>query len=734
MADQKDSGDFGNHDAPFDIRVLLVRFRRRLPVFLAIAALVMAMVTAYTLTRKPIYTATANVLVEPRQMDVLKSQTVTTADSNTVDTAVQVFTSRSLITRVVLRLHLYEDPEFNPSLVKPSQAALDSLAAPAARISLGSDPNQTAPSNSLVTDPALEAIIDGVQWRTAVRRAGLTYVINVSFTSSQAAKAARIANAVAEQYLIDQAEAKFSVARGNGDWLSSRLDSLRQEVEQADAAVQRFKIANNLLSSDGATMAEQEVSTLNQQIAAARADLSEKQARLQAAQDQVRRGGGGGDVTAALGSDVVRDLRKQRAEVSRRKAELETRYGPLYPDVNKTNRELADIDATIAQEISRILSNLSSEVQIARQRTNSLEGSRGNAKGSLASNNSAMVGLMELQRKADASRGVYEAFLARSKESAAQEGIQTADTRIASLAQPPNAPSSPNVKLNLALGLVLAVLAGLSVVVFLETLDSGLRTSTDVETLLRVPSIGAIPIIPGRNKRIENVDYVIEKPFSVFAESFRSLKASLMFSRNDRQVQIIAISSSLPGEGKTLTSMALGRSIAASGASVIILDGDLRRRMLTKSLDITAETGLIEVLEGKAKLEDVWLVDDVSGAIFLPVGETLTPTTDIINGPALTTLFDDLRNRFQFILIDTAPVMAVADTRIIASKADAVVFLVQWSKTPRQAALASLDLLLNAGAFIAGVCLTQVDLNKQSKHGYGDKLYYYNSYSKYYSE
>jgi capsular exopolysaccharide synthesis family protein len=712
-----------------DLHALFVRFLRRLPVFLVVFAAIMAGAVFYTYTRTPMYTAAASIVIEAPKTDVLRDNpTNTPTDSATVDTQVQVLGSRALAKRVVQRLGLQRDPEFNPALrPKSNKFNLKSL------IRLATPSTSTTAPRLTPAQQALENTTDVVLSRTRARRNGLTYVIDVSFTSVDGEKAANIANAIAQEFIFAQMDTKYQAARGASDWVNGRLSALAREVESNEAAVQQYKISHNLMSAQGATMAEQELSTLNQQIASARAELAEKQARLAAAQAQISRGGGGGDVAAALGSSVVSQLRQQRSEVSRKQAELETRYGPLHPDVKKVQRELADVDAQINEEIGRIISNLQAEVQVAQQRLGSLENSRARAQGSLGANNAAIVGLNELQRRADASRAVYEAFLNRSKETSAQEGLQRPDARVSSPAQAPSWPTSPNKPLNLALGFVLAVAGGVAAILLLENLDSGLRTSVDVEQKLRMPNIGSVPLLT-RTGRTPKASYVLTKPFSGFAEAFRNLKTSLTLARDDRQIRIVAIASALPGEGKTLTTTSFGRLLAQSGSKVLIVDGDVRRHMLTESFGRRPEVGLVEVLEGSARLEDALLTDEESGAHLLLLSDSPVPTEDLLSSDALTSLFARLREEYDFVVIDTAPVLAVAETRVIAVRADATIFLVKWSKTPRQAADAALDLLVNAGAFVAGVCLTQVDMSKQARFGYGDKLYYYHGYRKYYSE
>jgi capsular exopolysaccharide synthesis family protein len=226
----------------------------------------------------------------------------------------------------------------------------------------------------------------------------------------------------------------------------------------------------------------------------------------------------------------------------------------------------------------------------------------------------------------------------------------------------------------------------------------------------------------------------MDKPFSIFAEAFRSLKSSIWSSTKGLSSRIVAISSALPGEGKTLTTLSFGRSLARGGAKTLIIDADLRRRMLTVAMRRQVENGLVEVLEGYCSLDEAIVQDEVSNAHVLLLSDNPPPSTDLFNGPALGELFEQLKARFDIVVLDTAPVLAIADTRAIAAQADATIFLVRWAKTPRQAARSALDLLSGAGAYVAGVCLTNVDLAKQARVGYGDTLYYHDSFRKYYAE
>jgi len=720
----------GSSGETIDVERLIAAFRRRLWLFVAVAGVIAAVLMFVMLRQTPMYTATANVMINTRTEKVVDSQAVLsglTADTGTVDTEVEVLKSPQLAETVVDALKLDKDPEFNGALKSPGLigSVLGGKKAAAERAAPGA------------AEAERQAVIAAVGKQLTVRRVGLTYSITISFESTSAMKAATIANAFADAYLRSQLTAKFDATRQANSFLNTRLDTLRTQLQEADAAVSNYRVANNLLSSEGTTLTEQEISAYNQQLAQARAQQAEDEARLRTARAQLAAGSNGDDVGEALSSQVVQNLRAQRAVVSGRVAEMSGRYGERHPDMVRAQRELADIDQQIQAEIRRIVSNLEARVRVSQQRTASVEASLGGARGTLAANSAASVHLKELEGNAEAARNVYQSFLDRYKQTGAQEGVEQADARIASRAVPPSRQSSPNLMLAVALSIVVGAGAGLAAVVVAEIMDAGLATSDDVERKIGLASVASIPLMSSvaeANERgMQPIDYVLRKPLSGFAEAFRSLRTSILYAVPGQQGKIVVLTSALPGEGKTTTSICLARVAAQAGSKVLLLDCDLRRRAVTRTLGLTPENGLAEVLHGTATLESAVLLDQASGAYVLPLAHTASSTEDIFGLPAMDQLLARARASFDLVILDTAPVLALADTRILAGKTDVVVLLARWRKTPARAIGASVRLLQQANAQIAGVALTQVDMNAQSKHGYGDAGYYYDEYKKYYA-
>lgn len=717
-----------------DLQRLFTAFRRRLRLFSAVALAVFVTVVLVTLQATPKYTATSNVMLDTRKEKVTDVQEVLSglpADSSAVDTEVEVLKSRQLAERVTKALNLETDAEFNSAVAKPTgiKALLGGLGA-----LVGAAPPKEVSLSPLAQQKAHERVVDRVLAGLSVKRSGLTYVINVSYESTSPEKAAIIANKFADLYLLEQLEAKFDATQQATKWLNSRLEEMRGQVLADEAAVQQYKIANNLLSASGTSLTEQEISSYNQTLALARAQVAEDNARLSTARQQLARGSNGGDVGEALDSPVIQQLRAQRAQVSGQVADLAGRYGERHPEMLKAKRQLSDIDAQIQAEIQRIVSNLQAKAQVSSQRAGAIAGSLGGAKGTLASNSRAMVKLNELERNAEASRTLYESYLNRFKETSSQQGIEQSDARVVSKAKIPTAQSSPKVSLNLALGLILALGAGVASIVIAEMLDAGLATAEDVERRLDTSYLGAIPLLASvaEGRADAPIDYVVSKPLSSFSEAFRNLRASILYSRIGEQVKVVAITSSLPGEGKTTTSVCLARSSALQGLKTVIVDCDLRRRTVNRLLQTEPTIGLLEVLSGEATLDQALTIDDASGASFLPLAKSNFTPRDVFGTVAMDRLLAELRARFDLVILDTAPLLPVADTRVLAPKADVVVFLARWRKTPQHAVEAAFRLLAGTGAHVGGVALTQVDMKQQQKYGYGDPGYYYAEYKKYY--
>lgn len=725
----------------FDLGAMITVLRRRMWTLISSGVLVFLLVALVTLQLTPRYTAVAQVAIEVRQSQVMDFEAVMSGlppDSAAVDTEVEILRSRQLASAVVDRLGLVNYPEFNAWLREPG--FVDGI-----KGVLRGMVSALVPRSGSADDDAEEAARDGVVAAlleaTSVRRAGLTYVINIVATSESPTLARDIANAYADQYIVSQLEAKYEATERANEWLNARVETLRDQVRAREAAVAQFRNEAGLLDAEGANITEQQITDVSAQLVLQRAQLAEADARLRNLRQQLDRGASADSISEVLRSDVIRDLRSQQAEISRRRGELSSRYGPRHPQILTVERELADVASQIDLEIQRIVNNLDNDVDVARERVRSLEASLASLRDELAENYSALVRLRELEREAEASRTLFESILARFQQTSEQQSLTESDARVVSMAAQPRQPSSPNVMLNLALGLVFGGLAGIGLVVLLEVFDNGLHSGGEIEGRLGQAHISSVPRIHSgmmsafSRKQVSPVKYITEKPLSSFAESFRNIRSAIRLNAMDAPIKTVAVTSAVPGEGKTTVTACLGQVAALADSRVLVIDCDLRRRLLTLEVAPDSEVGLLQVLSGDASLSDAIRHLDATGLDVLPLSASQFTPKDVFGSSAFGELLATVRNQYDLVLLDTAPVLAVADTAAIVSQVDATICAVRWRKTPVSLSRMALSALESAKARMLGVVLNNVDLKAQARYGYGGGYYgYYQAYQKYYSQ
>jgi succinoglycan biosynthesis transport protein ExoP len=711
-----------------DLAALLTVLRRRLALFLGIAGAVTALAVLITAMQKPLYTAKSQIVLDMKQEQIAPStpQDASLAQPDRTDTEVQVLLSRRLADEVALSLHLAEDPTFDPALTPPAgiRASFWKL--------VGLMPPYVRPDPH--SPEIRRQMIDSLQGALQVTRLGETRAVEVSITATSAFYAAQIANEYARQYTGAQLRQKLQEKQVAVKFLASRLDELRAQAQADTQRVQQYRIANNLLSTSGASLTEQEISAYNQAVASAKAQEAEDEARLSTAQSQVRSGSSGDDVGEALSSGVVSGLRAKQAEISGRLADLQSRYGDNHPDVIKAKSELKDVDAQIQAEIGRVISNLQAKRTVSTDRLGSLSTTLSTARGSLQSNNAAMAGLDDLERRAQASQALYDTYLNRYKETVASGGTERADATVVSWADRPLMPSSPKWPLNIVLGVAIGLGAGFAAAFIAEMLFSGLTTGAEVEQQLGLAYLAGVPLTSTLSPRPRTTpEEAVAEPRSAFAEAFRSLRTSLQYIA-PRSPQVIAITSALPKEGKTTIAACLARSMALDGQRVIILDCDAVQSGLSRRLCPARRTsGLVELLNGEATFDEVMEVDAFSGAHVLPQASRHRGPPGQIVGDPMFALIDSLKEQYDHIIIDTAPVLPIAETRLITAIADATILVARWRHTPDHAIKAALRLLPPKYVNVVGVVLSKVNMKRQGSYGRGDAAYYYRDYKEYYS-
>jgi succinoglycan biosynthesis transport protein ExoP len=396
-------------------------------------------------------------------------------------------------------------------------------------------------------------------------------------------------------------------------------------------------------------------------------------------------------------------------------------------------KELRD---KIKMEIDRLVQGERGELTIARSREAALRDQIKRLEETVLTQNQQGIKLRDLERQAQSNRALYETFLNRSKETTQEEDIKQADARVISKAEPPEAPSSPNRPALLAGALVGGLLLGAVIVFLREHLDRTVRSPEQLEALSGIPSVGMIQLLRnvGKDKGRGVHSYLVDHPHSGFAESFRSLWVGLKHAHRDQTPRLIVVTSSLPGEGKSFTSLSLARTVAGLGARVALVDCDLRRPTIAKVTGVKSSHYFDEALAGSVSLSDVACKDPLTELDIYPSRPLGRPPLDLINSQRMLDILDSLRNDYDLVVIDTPPAMAVSDVQIIGQIADKVLFVVRWEKTPKDVVMTVLRTLRDVKIDVAGTLLTQVNLDRHARFGYGDAGYYYGKYKSYYKE
>lgn len=583
---------------------------------------------------------------------------------------------------------------------------------------------------AVLVEQAAYALLDNLE----VRKFGDSYILLVSYTSTDPRRAARIANEVTETYIQDRLETKQLATDRASRWLSDRIAELREQVLESETAVERYRAENELQDGRGLTLNEQELAALNRDLVMARTELAEKRAKLDLMRGLVERGEGLDSVAEAMQAPVIASLRRQQVELMREEAQLAREYGPRHPRMQQLEADKANLAAEIDAEMRNIVRNLENQVAVVDARVQTLERNLKEAKSESDRRSQASVQLRILEREAEANRALYTSFLNRHKELTEQKGILEAGAKIVSAASVPDQPSFPRPKLIVAAGFTSSLMLGTLLAFVRERLDAGLRSGQQVEQVLGITHIGYVPKVTGIKQQAPLHHYILKKPRSAYAEGVRSVHTTLYLSNVDDPPQVILVTSSLPGEGKTSLALSLGAAAASSGHKSVVLDLDLRRPALARTLNRRLSgPGLIEYMTERAELDEIIHAEPSQPNLdIIPIHRFAANPTDMLGSERLRALIQELRRRYKYVVLDTAPILGISDTKLAARLADVVVFAVRWGKTNEDVALNGLEALFESHASVAGAVLTQVDLRRHAKYRYGDALQYYGKYKGYY--
>jgi succinoglycan biosynthesis transport protein ExoP len=694
----------------FDLRTfwLTLCWRARLIGGITLATVVLA--AAALIVIAPKYQATAVVMVDPRQLHVTDTPTVLTgigADAAAVESQVEIITSTALARKVITAMKLEDDPEFaRPSWSDEISSALHTL--------LGGDGGALQRTKE-------QRLISNLQKNLTVRRRGQTYVLEINFYAKEAAKAARIANAVAQAYLADQREVNSSTTATASEWLDARMEGMRERLRRSDEAVENYRSSHNIVDvTQGNKLLNRQIEDLTQQIALARTYTADARARMEQVEHAARHNDDPSTLNEVLQSPVITNLRSQYTDAARTVSEYSTMYGERYPALTVVRARLADVRRQINDEIARILAGVHNDYQTAVNRQTTLETALAGLKDQFAAADQAEIKLHELERDAQANRDLFEQFLNRAKQTSEQQSLQIADARIVAPALPPLKPSRPAMSLLLGAAACGGLLLAIAIALLMEQMRQGFRSLREAAQFLSLPALGMLPTQPDDAEEARNwrgsppkadaggkaCRFALRYPRSAYARQLRAIQARLFDDMTTSK--IITVASAVPGEGKSTFACNFALAAADIGMRTLLIDGDIYTG--TTGLMFGArKAGLSEVLNEQISLRQALAKDPVTGLCVLGArGPSRAAQPETIDAARLEALLRQCRNEFDLVVLDTPAILPVGGITPYLKGADCAVLVVAWDGTPRQAVSEALDLLDMDAEKVAGVVLNKV--------------------------
>lgn len=632
----------------------------------------------------PKYGATARIVLDVRSNDVVDLESAisgVSTDVAAINTEIEMIRSRELSERLVDRLGLINDPEFNVYLAEQSGFSLDDWL----KGLFGRGGDNILPP----VDIQRARTIAGVQGALGATAPRDTYIFDISFTTTDPEKSQIMANTLAEIYVQNQIDIKIEATESAVDWLSTRVSELDAQIEEKSDRVEEIRADGGLITRDTVDALVRQTSTMSGRLNG----FDDQQERVEARLVQIDLAEAMVDPMAAaelLDDDELRSI-SSRDNISDQSRQ----------------RQMSNRLATLRDaETARL-------AQVARQRM-AVEQSLAELRRSLDQQNDMFDEMSRLMRDVEATTNLYGLFLSRLKELSLQIGIQPSDARVMSRASTARK-TEPKETRTIAFAMILGLMAGISAVLVREFGLSVFRTGSELEAAFERPALGSVPKLP-RKSAPQVIEHFLQDTVSPASEAVRNLRTSLMMSNVDKPPQVIMSTSALPGEGKTIHSIVLAISFARVGRKVLLVETDLRRKAIQEYLGVAPVDGFGALVAGTAGREDVIIHDDRLGLDLLVSGESTANAADLFSSERFRALLAELRADYDVIILDAPPVLLVPDARIIGQQSDAIMFSVRANATRRPQVASALRELHTVGLEPTGFVLSQVETSK-GRHG-----------------
>jgi capsular exopolysaccharide synthesis family protein len=703
---------------PSAFRACLTALRHHWLPASAVALVVMACVVVVAFVLTPQYKATALVMIEPRRTDVVKIDPVLShlpADTDTVASEVVVVRSHDLLRRLVRELHLDAHPEFDPNLVpsweRSAREAVDWMGSwlpSSAAAGLAA----LFTRKPLTGESRIEAVVAAVEHHIDVVVTQGSYVIGITFVSTDRLLPNLVVNTLADIYIKNQSEMKEAASRQANRWIIGDLSKLRERATAAAQRVADFRVAHGLIEGQELTLVRQQISELEKASTAAKVERTTLAAKLGTMTTPA-------SSSLVLSSPTIQELRRQQAVLRVENAHLGSVFGDANPHLRSKQAQIADISRNIANETGKIVAGLRADYNAAVNHENALALRLEALKGEYARAELAQVTLKHLEDEEHADRILYTNYLERSKETGDTD-FQIPDAVLVSYAAAPLAPFFPNKTMIISLGFLLSALSSFLAAAALEKLDRSFRSEAQMERVLGLPVLGTVPEFP---RRPDDGDLdMLSLTGSVMTDIYMRLRSGAS--------QCILVASALPGEGKTTVALLLARVAAMNGKGVLFIDADLRRSGLGNWPG--ARRGLSELLSGTAVLGEAIVRTHYSGIDTITCGGPVANPSGALASGAMRELISKARRDYDLVIIDSPAIMAGPDAVILSSLADQTLLFARWARTPRTIVSIALRRLQEGGARMIAAVLLRTNLKQIGRYSMTDGLSYTKTIRNYY--
>ncbi len=679
---------------------------------------VLAAVATYTFTVTPIYEARTRLLIEAEGPNVINFTEVVDEQRTKADyyqTQYNILQSRQLARTTIEALQLWNSPYLG-ARSRSVFAALFGRSAAEGQSNAGETSEQSR---------AIDRFLDNLTV-TPIRNSRL---VDVRYRLPDAELAMRIVNAIAKQYIEQNLEYKFMASKEASDWLGDRLAEQRRQVESAEAALQRYREQNDAISlEDRENIVVQKLADLNAAVTQAKTERFQKQALYNQLQTLGSKSGALDTFPAILSNTYIQQQKAELAQLQSQHSQLSEKLGEKHPEIIKIRTAIQLAQTKLDGEIAKVVQSVRNEYLAAVAKENSLTNALNQQKAEAQSMNRKAIDYGVLERDVQSSKQIYESLLQRAKETGVSRELKTSNIRVVDVAERPRVPASPRKLLNLTLAFFGGGILAVGLAFFFEYVDSRIKTPDEIRTHLGLTPLGMVPAIEAGSWQ-GNSPLISNGVPPGFAEAIRAIRTNVLFSSAEEGPRALVITSTAPGEGKTIIAANLAIGLAQAGQRVLLIDADMRCPRVHEVFKQKQEPGLSNLMVGHATPSACIHKSNVLGLWLLTSGRVPPNPAELLGSQRFRDFVRSLGDHFDSVIIDSPPALAVTDAAVAASVATGVVFVIGAEMTTRQAAAIALQQLQNGHPRFLGAVLNRVELERNAYYYSG---YYKREYVQYY--